>query len=175
MGRLLVVMRILSTVSIAMLAMTCGGGGGGSTESPANCAAMTAHLQSCGLVAGGATVQCSEPNPDELCLTQCFLDASCVDLNNLLCANELPDTYVACEWTCKDKTSNRCSEGTIYLRCDGHADCADGSDEKGCPTFTCKDGTHVPAPERCDGFSDCADGSDEADCSPHLSSILICK
>lgn len=52
--------------------------------------------------------------------------------------------------------------------CDGVADCSDGSDEPaGCSdTFTCTDGTPLPALYACDGFVDCADESDEpSDCA----------
>lgn len=49
-------------------------------------------------------------------------------------------------------------------KCDLMVDCADGSDEMGCPTFMCRDGTEIPLPYKCDGFADCRDGTDEADC-----------
>ena len=62
-------------------------------------------------------------------------------------------------------------------RCDGDADCSDGSDEKGCNThitrspqvcaeqmFSCNDGNCIRNSWRCDGENDCQDGSDEERC-----------
>ncbi|XP_077517260.1 low-density lipoprotein receptor-related protein 6 isoform X3 [Amblyomma americanum] len=59
----------------------------------------------------------------------------------------------------------------LEARCDGAADCADRSDEAGCPPgcapgaeFRCRDGGCVPKPRLCDGKADCADESDELCC-----------
>jgi len=53
-------------------------------------------------------------------------------------------------------------------RCDGYAVCADGADERDCPTFACDDGQRlvyrVDSPE-CDRVTNCCDGSDERGCA----------
>ncbi|XP_039746200.1 low-density lipoprotein receptor-related protein 1 [Pararge aegeria] len=62
----------------------------------------------------------------------------------------------------------------LAWRCDGRADCADGSDEAepcghrdacAAGAFACGAGACVPAAARCNGSADCPRGEDEANCA----------
>ena len=60
------------------------------------------------------------------------------------------------------------------MKCDGHPDCSNHTDEQGCSTqcsdteFMCPEGWCIPNQWRCDGNSDCLGGEDEKDCSKLL-------
>ncbi|KAH0628505.1 hypothetical protein JD844_009788, partial [Phrynosoma platyrhinos] len=80
-------------------------------------------------------------------------------------------TTVFCGWG-----ETACQDGTECVSfeyiCDGENDCADGSDEDGCPEycnrpgiFKCKSGNKcINERYSCDGVWHCPDGSDESDC-----------
>jgi len=83
-----------------------------------------------------------------------------------LAKRQAPAACKADEFTCKDGS---CIQ-TDWV-CDTEADCADKSDEEGCPTdcsgthqLQCKNGQCITKEFQCDGDDDCGDLTDEVDC-----------
>lgn len=154
---------------VGLLGSACGTPDGGHDGGSDACAAMITRLRECGLVTAG-TLNCGDTG---LTLTSCELECirsvSCADVQSAFCARDLSGMlrcYQQCEpvFQCADASRTIAMQG----RCDGWNDCADGSDEQGCPpdtVFECADGSvTIPWSLKCDGLGDCADGSDELDC-----------
>merc|ERR550532_3053697 len=84
-----------------------------------------------------------------------------------LAKRQAPAACKADEFTCKDGS---CIQ-TDWV-CDTEADCADKSDEDGCPTdcsgthqLQCKNGQCITKEFQCDGDDDCRDNWDERNCT----------
>ena len=122
-----------------------------------------------------ASSPCHDSSCSHLCLVStggaafcsCPLDSGLVlNADGETCG--LPPTCKPTEFACGGVGSH-CIP--LKWRCDGDKECADFSDEVGCPDchgdpgkFLCKNGDCVNATLLCDGKDDCADHSDEASC-----------
>lgn len=144
----------------------------GSTSGAAVCQDMLSHLQACNLASSG-DIRASpllDASSVDRCYVSCFASASCTDLQQSLCVANQPSGALQ---TCINRCDQfRCGNGayiSIYQKCDGHQDCADGADEQGCVMFTCANGQTIPADQRCDFIPQCNDASDENNCP-----MLVC-
>jgi len=127
--------------------------------------ALAARLESCGLLSEGAlgTTTLQAVYAPDACYQQCLAEAQCGALTAALCRTSL-DLLIQCDQRC----AHHCGDGSLLgveRRCDGFAQCEDGSDEQGCDfALICNDGRGVPG-ARCDGSYNCPSGEDETGCT----------
>lgn len=163
-------MRPISILLAGLGLMSCYGDGGGGGGGSSTCRSAAAQLRGCGLLSEGDAGCDQTPSAEVRCRMQCFAESNCTQLRAFFCESDPDSATARCTESCADMHAFTCGDGDTLpedWRCDGVADCADGSDELGCaepPGFTCGDGETLPSDWRCDGESDCADGSDEMGC-----------
>ena len=176
------ILLVPTFVILVLTFVSCGPDPSGSHNS-SSCVAFFQKLRGCSLLTQGP-LNCREPATVEGrsfvdCEARCLNQLACPVLQDFFCSSDSEDMSEtdslrtcldACEviFTCAD------GEATFawFEKCDGTDDCDDGSDEAGCPMFTCTSGEKVLARWKCDGYKDCDDGSDEAGCPARAE--LIC-
>ncbi len=109
------------------------------------------------------------------CMADCFQAASCDDAMASACNLDAMNDFYTCWNDCSETAYFICEDGSEvpeYSVCDEVEDCADGTDEAGCPMpteYECPDdaGTFYTEADRCDEFNSCATlpSADEANCA----------
>lgn len=166
---------VAAALMVAGMMVSCtsdSGGGGNGGGGGASCARAATKLRSCGLATEGVWADCREPDgAAETCEFNCYVSASCGDLEMDICADTTAGALATCLTACEAQNVFACGGGeevSTSDRCDGFDDCSNSADEMGCPEFACGGGEVVPESYQCDGFEDCANGTDEVGCSASL-------
>ena len=154
--------------------MGCDDGGGSNNN--ALCESVFSRVDACGLMTDGI-YDCRdfESSPEDRCMANCIKQATCAEMEDVWCNQQYNNDLVACMQNCPEDlfTCTNGEEISLSWKCDGEEDCADGSDEVGCPAvqyFICTNGEEIPRYYECDGEEDCEDGSDEVGC-PNYATI----
>lgn len=142
------------------------------------CDTWTGRERACSILGQGETNCLNYNDGAEPCETQCIANASCAELTAATCGGDTTSSaYEICLAKCVGLQPVTCDNGRIldgYVRCNGNAECADGSDEQGCAHtgYKCRTvNQFVDYPKFCDKHQDCLDGSDEgAGCAS-----VLCK
>jgi Low-density lipoprotein receptor domain class A len=160
--------KLLFVMAVMFGFIACDDDGGGDGVNKA-CQDTFNKMYSCGLLTEGE-YDCSyiSTDPQGICEANCFMLASCDDINQTLCTATPVATHIECFHSCEETYGFACDSNNevidTFRQCDGFENCTDGSDEDGCPQFICDDNERVLLNYKCDGYQQCSDGSDEDGC-----------
>ena len=122
--------RLVLCVTLALSGslLACDSSSSGSSGA-SQCDELQTAMVDCGLLSSGEYT-CSADG----CRTQCAAGLQCGDLSLVFCGDpySAPE-YASCYESCSTFTCKNDSTIATWEECDGYEDCADGSDESGCP------------------------------------------
>ncbi len=135
-------------------------------------ATIVQKLRKCDLLsAGDFNFPEIDNSSENRCLVDCIVDASCTEIEALVCEGEMDAGLQSCMMSCASDEEFQCRSSGERIpaswECDCEPDCEDGSDEVDCPPsacFECDGGWIIPQDWVCDCETDCDDGTDEVGC-----------
>jgi hypothetical protein len=151
---------------LCLFALSCG------DDKHSASADLGIRLRQCGLLTNGKAEPAIIDTDVGRCSAACIADGTCEEVKKVYCDNNESARIRDCQTECA--LAKKCDGGdhsyNALQRCDGHAECKDGTDEADCPSaedsprYCADSGDRITPLQRCDGVDDCMDGTDEKNC-----------